>query len=113
MISSIASIGQHPYLVYRVVPRNQGFSEDDGYCGAFHFKFWVYGKWTEIVIDDRLPTKFGMLMSVHSSADNEFWTALLEKAYAKYVIVPQFQNTFLRFFSNKNIKIVTYYNILK
>jgi len=73
----------HPDLLQRVVPKDQGFSVEDGYCGAFRFHFWWYGHWTEVTIDDRLPTTNGHLASMYSEKD-EYWAALLEKAYAKY-----------------------------
>jgi len=77
----------HDDLLHRVVPKDQGFSAKDGYCGAFHFNFWVFGQWKEVIIDDRLPMKGDRLLSVSSKDKNEFWSALLEKAYAKYEFI--------------------------
>ncbi|XP_066282221.1 calpain-9-like [Branchiostoma lanceolatum] len=82
IVASMSSICQNTKLFrHAVQPELQGFSE--GYCGLFSFRLWGPDGWTEVAVDDRLPTIDGKLVFAHSVSKRHFWASLLEKAYAK------------------------------
>jgi len=70
-------------LLYRAVPADQGFLDQDDYCGVFRFRVWWCGVWREVLVDDRLPTIGNRLVFTSSDRLQSFWAPLLEKAYAK------------------------------
>ncbi|XP_063043315.1 calpain-5-like isoform X2 [Engraulis encrasicolus] len=88
MVAATSCLASEPSLWKKVIPEHTEQEWDpkrpDIYAGIFHFRFWRMGRWTDVVIDDRLPvSEDGTLLFCRSATPREFWSALLEKAYAK------------------------------
>ncbi|CAF1116006.1 unnamed protein product [Adineta steineri] len=77
-------IVEDPQMIVNGIKRTDPNQGD--LAGIFHFRFWRYQQWYDIVIDDRLPylIKQKRLWSARNLYEiNEFWVSLFEKAYAK------------------------------
>lgn len=86
-VAACSSLASRESLWQKVIPdwKEQEWDSEkpNAYAGIFHFHFWRFGEWVDVVIDDRLPTVNNQLIYCHSNSRNEFWCALVEKAYAK------------------------------
>lgn len=82
-VAACATLAGVKELWHKVIPDYKDQEYGDIHPGIFHFRFWRFGEWLDVVIDDLLPTIEGQLIFTHSREKGEFWCALLEKAYAK------------------------------
>ncbi|XP_067418011.1 calpain-5-like [Emydura macquarii macquarii] len=86
-VAAASCLASAPIAWKKVIPkpREQDWrpGSPDLYAGIFRFRLWRFGRWREVCVDDRLPTRQGRLLFCRSAEPREFWSALLEKAYAK------------------------------
>ncbi|KAK8398222.1 hypothetical protein O3P69_003854 [Scylla paramamosain] len=82
-VAACATLAGVKELWHKVIPDYKDQEYGELHPGIFNFRFWRFGEWVEVVIDDLLPTIEGKLIFTHSKERGEFWCALLEKAYAK------------------------------
>lgn len=82
-VAACATLAGVKELWHKVIPDYKDQEYGELHPGIFNFRFWRFGQWVEVVIDDLLPTIDGKLIFTHSRERGEFWCALLEKAYAK------------------------------
>jgi hypothetical protein len=94
LISSLAAVATVPEYLEKVVPSDQSFDKDK-YAGIFHFRFWRFGYWIDVVVDDYIPViensgKFYLRFCQNRKDTNEMWGPLVEKAYAKVNLCYEF-----------------------
>ncbi|BFY99029.1 hypothetical protein BsWGS_02069 [Bradybaena similaris] len=88
-LAVVAEIANRNDMLKQVIPEDAyNIENPNKYDGVFHARFFKFGKWEDIYIDDYLPViqrnQTYMLWGAHSASDpNELWVAFLEKAFAK------------------------------
>ncbi|XP_060076489.1 calpain-5-like [Ylistrum balloti] len=84
-LAAVTNIADKPNLMRQVIPADAYLVGKPEYDGVFHCRFWRYGVWEDVYIDDYLPIVYdNVVYGAHSDTDeNEMWVALLEKAFAK------------------------------
>lgn len=94
-ISSLTAVSNLEICLNMILPEDNLSYEDENYCGIFHFRFWRFGFWMDVCIDDRLPVdENDKLIFCHNRNDpNDVLGSLIEKAYAKLVTCYEFINS--------------------
>lgn len=70
---------------FQIIRRDSYPVGTPNYDGIFHCRFWRFGIWDDVFIDDYLPIiDRKQVYSARSATDpNEMWVSLLEKAFAR------------------------------
>ena len=82
--AATAALALKHELFFQVMPDDQcpiAFEDD---WGIYKFRFWRYGNWSEVVVDDKLPSIKGEMLCIHTIENDEHWMCIMEKAYAKF-----------------------------
>ena len=53
-LAALANLAENEDCFNRVVLEGQSFNEGE-YAGIFRFRFYRFGRWEEVIVDDRLP----------------------------------------------------------
>ena len=69
-LSALSTLAENEYFLQKVIPAGQGFTKN--YHGIFRFRFYRFGEWEEIVIDDRLPTRLFLKLFYSSDLQRFF-----------------------------------------
>ncbi|KAI8792125.1 calpain-12, partial [Biomphalaria glabrata] len=85
-MSVLANIADNKEFMKQILPETAYFIEDPHkYDGIFHARFFSFGQWRDVYVDDILPiSEQGTLVGAMSKTnENEMWVPLVEKAFAK------------------------------
>ncbi|KAH6582070.1 hypothetical protein BASA61_008696 [Batrachochytrium salamandrivorans] len=92
-VSAARLLALHPQFFKRVVPAAErtsrtlienSYAGECNHPGIFRFRFFKFGSWVEVVVDDFLPcTAQGEWVCSLSGDRRELWVPLIEKAFAK------------------------------
>ncbi|KAE8603504.1 hypothetical protein XENTR_v10014352 [Xenopus tropicalis] len=82
-ICACTALQKYDRLLGQVFPAGQCTWTNSNYLGQFTCRFWRFGCWVEVTIDDNLPCLGNKLCFSHCQDQGAFWLPLLEKAYAK------------------------------
>lgn len=86
VISGIVCLLKFPEYANKIlyIEEEQSF-EKKTYAGIFHFRFWRFGEWWDVTVDDFLPVnEFNKLIFCNNAMDpEEMIGPLIEKAFAK------------------------------
>ena len=80
----------HTYIFFsfQIIPENSYKIGSSDYDGVFHCRFWRFGEWVDVYIDDYLPVIYtDKLWAAENRNPNVLWVALVEKAFAKWDIL--------------------------
>eukprot|EP00299_Pterocystis_sp_00344_P015308 c7639_g1_i1.p1 GENE.c7639_g1_i1~~c7639_g1_i1.p1 ORF type:complete len:681 (+),score=116.72 c7639_g1_i1:33-2045(+) len=83
-VAGLSLMASKKCLLTRVIPDYTDRTNSVGVAiGIYRFRFFRLGIWVEVVVDDYLPVYEGRFIYTHSKDKGEFWSSLVEKAYAK------------------------------
>ena len=86
-ISAISAQAEKPYLIRNLIvfPNLNKFDNDTDWMsyGAFNVRICLIGVWKDIIIDDNFPCFKDKFPGFTSGANNQLWTMILEKTWAK------------------------------
>eukprot|EP00698_Gefionella_okellyi_P006392 TRINITY_DN15746_c0_g1_i1.p1 TRINITY_DN15746_c0_g1~~TRINITY_DN15746_c0_g1_i1.p1 ORF type:complete len:613 (+),score=100.45 TRINITY_DN15746_c0_g1_i1:42-1880(+) len=79
-LGPLTALSKNRTLLDRVIGEATQYKEH----GIYKFRFFRQGSWQEVYVDDLIPCQNGVPLYVRGKDENEIWSMLCEKAYAKF-----------------------------